>query len=479
MRNKVFDSVPLMRVAVFLMAGIGLGNRLTGCFSLLPVFMAVLVLALLLWRHELLQSVAIGACFLVLGMLLADRQKRLLAVEWPEGEVCLEAVVVSDPVDKPKTVAVDLIVLHCQYRLKAYLYKDERSRRLRIGDGLQIRSAIDGSRGTTFVKSWNWRKVSLSLKSLSRMERTRLWFLRQRSLLLKRFSRQGMAGDEYAVVAAMALGDKSALTKELKDTYAITGASHVLALSGLHLSIIYALISLLVVGRRWQAVSQALMIAAVWAFVFLVGMPVSVIRAAVMLSVYALLSLGRRDRMSVNTLAFTAIVVLLVSPLSLFDVGFQLSFMAVLAILLLTPLFEMCLSPRFLMSHRVVGWAWGMVAVSCSAQVGVAPLIAYYFGRVPAYFLLTNFIVIPAATLILYLSLAVLVFPSLAFILTYMVSVLNQVLTLMAALPGASIEGLHPSALQTSMWYVILLAGYLLIRKIGQVKGWSPSKRGL
>ena len=120
----------------------------------------------------------------------------------------------------------------------------------------------------------------------------------------------------------MALCDKSALTKELRETYSKTGASHILALSGLHLGIIYALLSMLIVGRRWQMITQVAIILSIWAFVFLVGMSASVVRSAVMLTVYALLAIGHRHKMSVNTLAFTAIVMLLVTPKALFDVGF-------------------------------------------------------------------------------------------------------------------------------------------------------------
>ena len=167
----------------------------------------------------------------------------------------------------------------------------------------------------------------------SRLSRSKAFFLLQRDRLLQRLSDGGIEGDAYAVVAAMALGDKSALTKELKDMYSLTGASHVLALSGLHLGIIYMLLSLLVRGRRWLMLSQLFLIISIWGFVFLVGMSMSVVRAAIMLSVYALLSLGHRDKMSVNTLAFTAIVMLMMNPMSLFDVGFQLSFMAVFSIL--------------------------------------------------------------------------------------------------------------------------------------------------
>ena len=303
----------------------------------------------------------------------------------------------------------------------------------------------------------------------SRLSRSKAFFLLQRDRLLQRLSDGGVEGDAYAVVAAMVLGDKSALTKELRDTYSVTGASHVLALSGLHLGIIYMLLSLLVRGRRWRMLSQLFLIISIWGFVFLVGMSMSVVRAAIMLSVYALLSLGHRDKMSVNTLAFTAIVMLLVHPLSLFDVGFQLSFMAVFSILLWYPLFEGLIPQPYLMSHRLVKWLWTMLAVSCAAQLGTAPLVAYYFGRFSTLFLITNLVVIPAATLILYLALLVLIVPSLAYLLNNIVTFLNTFLERMTALPCASIEGLHPSVLQTIMVYVVIAAVYMIIDRIYNV----------
>ena len=314
---------------------------------------------------------------------------------------------------------------------------------------------------------------------VSRLDGSRTYFLAQRTKLLDRLSENGVDGSVYAVVAAMAFGDKSQLTKDLRETYAVTGASHVLALSGLHLGIIYTLLSLLLNRRRWQVVSQVVIIVCIWLFVFLVGMSASVVRSAVMLTVYALLSLGHRDKMSVNTLAFAAIVMLLFNPRSLFDIGFQLSFMAVLAILLFYPLFNGVWSQAFLLDHRVFRWVWTMVAVSCAAQIGVAPLIAYYFGRFSNYFLLTNFIVVPAATLILYFSLIVLLIPAFAYLLIYIVDTLNLLLLWMAALPGASIEGLHPTLLQMLMIYVIIGAVYLLLtRKTSPTGGWSTSNKG-
>ena len=167
--------------------------------------------------------------------------------------------------------------------------------------------------------------------------------------------------------------------------------------------------------------------------------------------------------MSVNTLAFTALVLLMFNPLSLFDVGFQMSFIAVFSILVWMPLLMSVFPPEYLQTHRVVRWCWAMVAVSVAAQMGVAPLIAYYFGRFSTYFLLTNFIVVPTATLILWLAPVVLLIPSYAYLFLYIVSLLNIILTFLARLPLASIDNLHPTTLQVAMIYVIIASVYLLI----------------
>ena len=503
MKNKPFGEAPLLRLAVCLMVGIVVGDSVGRVVWLLPLFVVIVVVTLLLWRYAVLQSGAITGCFVLLGWLLVQRQEATLRVSWPNEEVIYEAVVVSEPAEKPKTMAVDILLTKGGQKLKCYLYKDDRSRNLRIGDGLRIQSRIrpnsewrrgtfdykrylevHGFSGQTFVSSWKWQKAQISLRELSRVERTKLYFLKLRSWLLAESWGQVLDpaasrnhatcprdSDAYAVVAAMTLGDKSALSQELHEVYSVTGASHVLALSGLHLGIIYMLLTFLF-GSRFFTFSpfHFFTLSAIWSFVFLVGMPVSVVRSATMLTVYALLSLGHRDKMSVNTLAFTALLVLIVSPLSLFDIGFQMSYLSVFAILLIVPLSERLFPVGYLMTHRVIRWLWGMVAVSCAAQIGVAPLVAYYFGRLPVYFLLTNFIVIPAATLILWLSPLVFLFPSLAYLLLYIVSVLNTLLSTIASIPGASIDGLHPTKLQTTMTYVVIVACYLLAFRLSRMR---------
>ena len=308
----------------------------------------------------------------------------------------------------------------------------------------------------------------------TRFDRSRNFFLQQREQLLQRFNDGGLEGDAYAVVAAMSLGDKSALSRDVKSVYSVSGASHVLALSGLHLGIIYMLLSLFLPRRRWPALSQLLMILVVWAFVLLVGMPVSAVRSAVMLTIYGVLSIGRRNKMSINVLAFTAFVMLMWNPVWLFNVGFQMSFMAVWAILLFVPLFTSVFSDQYYMEHPWVAKLWGMVAVSLAAQLGVAPLIAYYFGQFSTCFLLTNLLVVPTAFIILCLAIAVLLFPPLAYLLLYIVNGLNASLYSIATLPGANISNLHPTILQVVLIYVLIACCYLLIERIKPIMGWTP-----
>ena len=301
-----------------------------------------------------------------------------------------------------------------------------------------------------------------SFNRLSHWQRVRVRALEWREHLVTKF--RALEGDEEAeaVLAAMVLGDKSALTRELRDTYSVSGASHILALSGLHLSIIYLLLTRLTLGRRRFWLVQVLVITAIWAFALLTGLSTSIVRAAIMLTAYSLFTLGGRRHAPLGVLSFTAILMLLLDSRALFDVGFQLSFMAMLGILLIHPLFENVVSTKWMMSHRPVKYVYELVGVSIAAQLGTAPLVAFYFGRFSTWFLLTNLIVVPLATLILYAALASLVIPVLGNVALWLVGTMNAALGWIQALPLSSIDGLHPSLLQVAMIYVIIAVLYLV-----------------
>ena len=469
---------PLLKLAVCLSGGSVVGRQTeAGGMLWLSLLAVAIVVGLLFWLKPRLQSAVIALCCMLLGVVLSARQRQAVVVDWPAEALTVETVVTAEPVAKPKTVVLDLLLTGSGRRVKAYLQADSLSRAVKVGDGLVLTAAFSrgsdwssgnfsyrdylethGFSGTAFVRSGQWHRQQLSLAAIPLLERTRLRFMVWRHQLTIRLRHAGLSNEQFAVVAAMVLGDKSALTRELKDTYSISGASHVLALSGLHLGIIYGLLSLFFSRRRRRVIPVTLSVLALWAFVLLVGMPPSVVRAAVMLSIYMLFSLAGRNRTPVNVLAFTAIVMLCYSPWALFDVGFQLSFAAMLAILVLTPLFNSLLAVGMLTRHRWLRTLWSLLSVSAAAQVGSAPLVAYYFGRFSTYFLLTNVLVIPVATLVVYLSLLTLAVPACGVMLTGMVQWLNAALTRIAALPYASIEGLHPTALQTVSAYVVIVA---------------------
>ena len=485
-KNSFFLSAPLFMPGLAFVVGIILGDTFGYPYVWWALLGVTLAAAGILWRKPHLNSLAVLLAMAALGGVRSAMVRQAHEqVTWPDGYVRYEGVVVSEVAEKPKTMAADVIIATRGEKIKCYLAKDDRSRGLRIGDRLLLTSRIErnstwrrgtfdyrryqevhGFAGRTYVRAGDWQQLPRSMQGLTRLQKVRLSLLNYRHSLLERYRQAGISGEEYAVVAAMTLGDKSAMSQELRDVYAVSGASHVLALSGLHLGIIYMLLSLLVVNRRWRLLSQTVIVVAIWSFALLVGLPASVVRAALMVSVYALLSTIGRRRMSVNALALAAISILMVSPDSLFDVGFQLSFLAMLAILLLQPVFDRLVRREWLIDRPMVRWAWGMTTVSVAAQAGVAPLVAYYFGRFSTYFLLTNFIVIPAATVILSLALLVLLLPVAGILLFKAVGWLNAVLSFIALrLPCASIEGLHPSALQTVLVYVIIVSTYLIIIK--------------
>ena len=210
----------------------------------------------------------------------------------------------------------------------------------------------------------------------------------------------------------MTIGDKSELTSEITETFSSVGASHILALSGLHLGIFYMILSVLLPmwrnKRAFTLLRELLILMIIWSFVFVAGLSASLTRAALLFTIFSFGRCLRRDASSLNSLALAAIVMLLFSPRSLFDVSFQLSFAAVFSILLLRPsLRRLLAADRY---GKVYGYVADVVTLSIAAQIGTFPFVWYYFGTFPLYFLFTNMLVVPVAFIIM--SLAVLLWLS-------------------------------------------------------------------
>ena len=480
------------------------------------VFLAIYLLlrALQIFRRILTRFygfLLMTACFM-LGFYLVSAEKRDLVRHFPDGRVAFEAVLVSEPVVRGKVIQCELMAMpkgKSPFRLRASILRDtiyRRYERLHFGDGIRVFSSISqpevvqrlssqgnfdfrrwlqvrGVVGQTFVSHAGWTKTQVNLQPLSLAERAKIRLMRFRQKGVEALHNAGLNEEELAVVSAMVLGDKSSLTKELRETYSVSGASHVLALSGLHLGIIYFLLSFLFVRMGWRVAGQLFTLPVIWLFAMMVGFSPSIVRAATMLTVYGIVALLGRSAFSLNTLSLAAIVMLVFNPLALWDVGFQLSFMAVLGIIVFFPpfnqVFEYVLGKILTKEsriksvlHRIFSWIFGLAAVSIATQMTTAPLVGYYFGRFPTYFLVTNFVAIPLVTIILYvaavffLTIAVeslfgmslmTIKSTLGSVLYTISSFLNKCLETIASWPGSSVENIRLTSLQTFLLYVLLI----------------------
>lgn len=317
--------------------------------------------------------------------------------------------------------------------------------------------------GQAFVYN-HWHKLPEheTARVLSRqpmLKRIELLFLQWRNGLLDHLNRFPLSDDDRAVLASLTLGSRYHLTKALQHTYAITGGSHVLALSGLHLGILVMFLLTLLRPLHSRIATGLLPLVLIWSFVLLTGMSTSLLRAAVMYSVMTLAMLQKRVSNGLNALGIAAAVLLLASPRSLFDVGFQLSFLAVLSILLLYPIYV-----RWRPRHRPGRVVCDFIYVAVAAQIGTAPLVACTFNLMPTTVLLTNAIVIPCAYIILggtlgYFLLLWLgpVRQLLMWAICGTVHLMNQSLSLLSLLPHAAAT-VCPSALQTLAAYLLMAA---------------------
>src|SRR5574344_639920 len=381
-----------------------------------------LAAALLVEKKENLQTLFILVTVMLLGAYMTCDNETELQCKLPTGSQTYKGVIISQPVIKKKTVLFDMLVTECKsfnkpVKIKLCMLRDHRSEKLEIGYGIKALSQLEaphnyknaaleykryllyhGFTAQTFVYRPNWDVESVSLIRLSLISRTRLAAIRFRQCLLDKYKSLAMNGQEYAVIAAMTLGDKSMVSAQTKDVYSISGASHVLALSGLHLGIIYALLTFLL-GRKERWWKQIPILLIVWRCVLLVGSSPSVVRSGVMISIFSILQMMNRSHLPLNAWSQALFLMLLFNPWHLFDVGMLMSFMAVLGILVYYVPLQHLLS----FQNKILRFLWGTIAISLSAQIGVAPLIAFYFHRFSTLFVMTNFVVIPLTTVILYM----------------------------------------------------------------------------
>lgn len=281
--------------------------------------------------------------------------------------------------------------------------------------------------------------------------------------------------EEIAIASALLLGYKELLEKDVKETYAHTGAMHILAVSGLHVGIIYMIINLLIGKLKNNLLKVVILLTSIWLFALIAGLPPSVCRASLMFSLFVVGEAWNQRRNMYNMLATSAFILLLINPYMITYVGFQLSYVAVTSIVF----FQRKFYNLWLVENLIGDRIWQLTTVSLAAQIGTLPLSLYYFHQFPSYFLVANIIVIPAAGFILGVGLllfAVSFIPILATIigsiLQYTIELLNFLLLSIQQFPLASIGNINISPLLFYLLYglIFLFALFFLSKNHKVVK---------
>ena len=410
---KFLLRTPFLRLLLAVVAGIGVHEVLhvpgwvvwtAGGLSVGLVVVSRCIRAVdLRYRYRWLFGCGVGLFFMVLSYALCAWQEQRQAFDHVGEPGIFEVEVERLPVEKARSYLVEvrvrrfadsLAVRASRGRGYVYLEKDSAVLALAPGDRLLLEACFappaslnnpggfdyarylrrKGIGATAYVPGDSWRMAG-------RAEGFTIMGLAQQCQrrLVDVFRRFDFSSENFGVLAALSFGYVDELDPDLREQYNVTGITHILAVSGMHVGIIYFLLDFLLRfldrSRPLRRVKAVVILLLIWSYAFITGLPPSAFRATLM---FSLVAVGRMfgGRSSVyNTLSMSAFFMLLVNPNLLFHVGFQLSYAAVVGIVYLQPRLYRLLSPR----NRPAKWLWSLLTVSVAAQVGTMPLTLYYF----------------------------------------------------------------------------------------------------
>lgn len=230
-----------------------------------------------------------------------------------------------------------------------------------------------------------------------------------RRTLMGSFSIHGYTTETTNIINALLLGQRQDLNKEIATSYTDSGVVHILAISGLHIAILFYILNLILkplkrLHKRGYLLQLILILSFLWMFALISGLSASVVRSVVMFSFISIGLYLNRNASIYNSIAVSALFLLLINPNYLFDAGFQLSYLAVIAIVAMQPFYKNIRISKY----KAVNYFADVCIVSLVAQIGVLPLSLYYFNQFPLLFLLANIVVIPLSNIVLMLGILVL-----------------------------------------------------------------------
>ncbi len=493
-----FRRVPFLRILLPLVAGIILANSfpvISGewCLIILPGLLLTAAFLFFLpgYHREKAGGVVITFFFLAVGFFLT-RQENKPGKSLPPGIHC--ATLLEKPVLKSKSYRAEGIVTGVFYadsltraseKIVIYFAGTEKVEALRPGTMIlfdRVPEVIEnrgnpyefdykgyiarrGIRRQVYLNGDSWRPGGNDP-----VFRITVYAERTRDYLLGIYRQNGLEGTEYEILSALTLGYTKSMDAEIRQVFSATGAAHVLSVSGLHVGIVYMVFNLFFgFMRRQKATRYLFLFLAVlflWGFAFITGLSPPVQRSALMFTVVLIGDNLRRPANIYNTLASSASLILVVNPNLLLDVGFQLSYAALLGIVYFQPM----LAGIFGLKSKVGIYLWGLTAVSVAAQLTTFPLSSFYFHQFPVYFWLSNFVVIPTSFLFIFLGIFILATSPVSWMCAFLTKMaalvvrwLYHCLQEIEELPGAVLSGFDFTFFSMVISFIILGSAVLFI----------------
>ena len=243
--------------------------------------------------------------------------------------------------------------------------------------------------------------------------------------------KNGFKGDELAIINALLLGQRQEISKEIIENYQNAGAIHILAVSGLHVGIILLLLNFLFKPierlKNGKVIKLILVVLFLWTFAFIAGLSASVIRAVTMFTAVAIAMATKKEISTYKTLLISIFFLLLFNPYYLFEVGFQLSYLAVFFIVWIQPQIYNLWQPKL----KIIDYPWQLFTISVAAQLGVLPLSLYYFHQFPGLFFVANLLIIPFLGLILGLGILVIILSLFNILPSFLASIYEYIIYLL------------------------------------------------
>ena len=511
--KKFWRSMPFVRLLIPLTTGIVLANTIPISIGLIVIIVLVATVSLISFRFltnahkyqlRYLNGLAINLLVFCLGITLIYFQNIENDSRWIgkyAAKTNMISVTLIEPVtakaksykalSKIEAVNINGKWIHVKGNMLVYFSIDNKLSTLQYGSQIIIKKPLQPINNSGNPGGFNYKqycafqdihfqvylqKNDFFITGLLNKNLLAEQLIHTRSGILSIIRKWVPGQIETGVAEALLIGYREDLDKDLVRSYSNTGVVHIIAISGLHLGMIYGLIVLLLKPFRnikWiRLVKPIILLAVLWGFSFLAGGVPSILRSAVMFSFIVIgESLGRRTNIY-NTLAASAFCLLVFNPYFFWDVGFQLSYTAVLSIILFMKPIYQC----FYFENKVLNIVWELNAVTLSAQVLTLPIILYYFHQFPNLFLFTNFIAVPLSGFILYGELFLLLFCNIPFlnsttgkIISFLINQLNGVIERTDRIPFSVTNNIQVGLLQTILLYFFIcyLASWLLQKKTG------------